>query len=156
SIAQVPPTQFALSPDGRRLAFVVMSPGQPSALWLRALDATEELPLPATEEASYPFWSADGRSLGYFASNALWRIDIGGGSPRRLCPVGFEPRGGAWSPEGVIVFAGSTRSGLSRVSADGGAPTSLLNLRDGESSYRWPSFLPDGRHFLFHVRRSTG
>jgi Tol biopolymer transport system component len=156
SIAQVSATQFALSPDGRRLAFVAAAPGGSPALWLRTLDSTEPILLGGTDDASYPFWSPDGGSLGFFAHNALKRLDIGGGSPRMLCEAGFEARGGAWNADGVIVFAGSTRSGLLRVPADGGVPSPLLNLREGESSYRWPSFLPDGRRFLFQMRRSSG
>ena len=156
AIAQVTSTQFALSPDGRRIAFVAASPGQPPSLWVRALDASESVPLSGTEEASYPFWSPDGRSLGFFAHNMLKRVDLGGEPPRTLCEAGFEARGGTWNADGVIVFAPNARSGLTRVSAAGGVPSVLLALREGESTYRWPAFLPDGRHFLFHVRRSNG
>ena len=155
-IGQVPSTQLAVSPDGRYLAFVAAAPGKPASLWVRALDATEPIPLAGTEEASYPFWSEDSRSIGFFAQNQLKRVDRTGGSPRRICDVGADPRGGTWNRQNVIVFARDTSSGLSQVSADGGTPTPLLELRAGEHSYRWPAFLPDGRRFLFHVRGSTG
>ncbi len=156
SIGQVPSTQLAVSPDGRFLAFVAASPGKRSTLWVRAIDATEPTPLAGTDDASYPFWSPDSRSIAFFSQNYLKRIDRTGGSAREICDVGADPRGGTWNQDNVIIFARDTASGLSRVSADGGTPAALLDLRAGHNSYRWPAFLPDGRRFLFHVRASAG
>jgi serine/threonine protein kinase/Tol biopolymer transport system component len=156
AIGQVPSTQLAVSPDGQFLAFVATSPGKRSALWLRPIGATEATLLEGTDDASYPFWAPDSRSIAFFAANQLRRVDRTGGSPREICDVGADPRGGAWNQQHVIVFARDTASGLSRVGAEGGTPVPLLDLRPGEHSYRWPSFLPDGRRFLFHVRANTG
>jgi len=155
-IAQVPSTQLAVSPDGRSVAFVAASPGKRSGLWVREFAATEPRLLAGTDDASYPFWSADGGSLGFFAQGKLRRVDSAGGSLLELCEAGPDPRGGTWNRDGLIVFARDMASGLSQVSAGGGAPEPLLDLRAGENSYRWPSFLPDGRRFLFHVRVING
>jgi Tol biopolymer transport system component len=154
-IAQVPHTQFALSPDGRELVFVATAAGGPARLWVRALDATEPRPLKGTEDASFPFWSPDGKFVAFFAGNQLKRIARDGTELRRICDVGVDPRGGAWSVQNQIVFTPDIASGLFRVNADGGSPESLLPLERGHTSYRWPSFLPDGRRFLFHVKGAT-
>ena len=118
-------------------------------LWLRALDAEKAQPLADTEGASFPFWSADSRSIGFFAKGKLQRIDLGGSTPMSLCdaPLG---RGGTWSKDGVIVFAPDFRSGLFRVSASGGIPVAVTQVDPSRhSTHRWPYFLPDGKHFLY-------
>jgi eukaryotic-like serine/threonine-protein kinase len=149
----VPAAQLAVSPDGRHVAFVANSPGSRGALWIKALDAREPQMLAGTDDASYPFWSPDSRFIGFFARSKLKKIDIAGGPPQILCNATPEARGGSWNSDGVIIFAPGTVSGLMRVPAStGGEPTRLLDLQKGETSHRWPSFLPDGRHFLFFVR----
>ena len=77
------PTSFALSPDGRQIVFVASGDGA-SRLWLRSLATTTAQPLAGTEGARYPFWSPDGRSVGFFAGRALKRLDLGGGAPQTL------------------------------------------------------------------------
>jgi Tol biopolymer transport system component len=154
--AQVPSTQMAVSPDGRHVAFVASSPTEPAGLWLRALNETTPRLLPGTEGAAYPFWSPDSRSIGFFTQNRMKRVDVAGGTSQVVCDVDLDARGGTWNADNVIVFARSTRSGLSRVSAATGVVTPLLDLRAGEHSYRWPAFLPDNEHFLFHVRGAEG
>jgi serine/threonine protein kinase/Tol biopolymer transport system component len=155
-IAQVPSTQLAMSPDGKQVAFVAAVPGRAARLWVREISSTEPHALTGTDDASYPFWSFDGKSIGFFARGKLKRIDVAGGEPLELCDVGANPRGGAWNQAGVIVFSRDANSGLSQVSAQGGTPATLRALGSGDHSYRWPSFLPDGRRFLFHVRASNG
>jgi Tol biopolymer transport system component len=150
--ASVPSTQLAVSPDGRRLAFVAAPPGGHPALWLRAFDTMQPQMLAGTEDASYPFWSPDSRFIGFFAQGKLKKVDITGGTPQGLCDMAGDPRGGAWSREGVIVFGPTTSSGLFQVTAAGGVPAPLTSLGEGESGHRWPSFLPDGRHFVFFIR----
>jgi Tol biopolymer transport system component len=156
AVAQVPSTQLAVSPDGRYVAFIAAPPGERAGLWIRAVELTTPRVLPGTEDASYPFWSPDSRSIGFFAHNKLKRVELAGGAPQPLCDVDLEARGGAWNADGAIIFARNLRSGLSQVSASGGAATPLLDLREGEHTYRWPSFLPDGEHFLFHIRGAQG
>jgi len=149
-----PPTRaaasFAISPDGRSLVFVATVDGA-SKLWLRRLDGTTPVALAGTEEALYPFWSPDSRSIAFFADGKLKRIDIGGGAPQTLAsaPTG---RGGTWSRDGIILFTADSQPGLStimRVAATGGAVTQVTHLSKGGASHRWPQFLPDGRRFLF-------
>jgi Tol biopolymer transport system component/predicted Ser/Thr protein kinase len=135
---------FALSPDGRTLAFTAFTKGQ-SGLWLRPLEAMDAKLLPGTAEAQTPFWSPDGTSVAYFAANKLWRINLAGGPPVAICDAA-EGRGGAWAADDTIVFA-PVQSGLRRVSASGGASTELtrLDLQRGEDSHYWPQLLPGGR-----------
>ena len=97
------PVSFALSADGRQLAFVATAEGAPR-LWVRPLDQVTAQPLAGTEGASYPFWAPDGRAIGFFADGKLKRIDLGSGGLQVLAdaPSG---RGGTWNRDGVIVFA---------------------------------------------------
>jgi Tol biopolymer transport system component len=145
----------ALSPDGRRLAFVASSEGKDS-LWIRDLDSLAAHPLPGTEQAGYPFWSPDSRRLAFFAGGQLKKIDVAGGPALPLCPAVGDGRGGSWSNNGVIVFAPGDGRGLFRVQAGGGRPTPVtaLDQRSGEMSHRFPWFLPDGRHFLYTALNS--
>ena len=141
-----------VSPDGGRLLLVAADAEGPTHLWVRRLDAAEPQKLDGTTGATYPFWSPDSRSVGFFADGKLKRVAVGGGPVVELCAAS-NPRGGTWNAEGVIVFASSSR-GLSRVSADGGqpAPVTRLNAAAGENSHRFPYFLPDGRHVLYFSR----
>jgi eukaryotic-like serine/threonine-protein kinase len=146
-----------LSPDGRRIAFMARGEDGRHRVWVRALEAVGAQPLAGTEGANDPFWSADSRSLGFFADGKLKRIDAAGGPPQVVCDASTG-RGGAWSREGVIVFAGQLGTGLLRVSASGGvpAPATRLDATSHETSHRWPFFLPGGRHFLYTVLRAGG
>lgn len=146
-------TSFALSPDGRQIVFVASGDGAPR-LWLRSMGATTGQPLPGTEGARYPFWSPDGHSVGFFASNSLKRIDLGGDAVRTLASAN-SPRGGAWGMDGTIVFAPGGSSPLWRVPSTGGVATVLMGLGKQQLSHRWPQMLPDGRHFMFYVQGST-
>jgi len=141
----------AISPDGRTIAFPAAVEGT-RLVWLRFRDSTDVRPMPGTEGASYPFWSPDGRSVGFFATGKLKRIDLSGGPAQVLCDAP-DPRGASWSRDGVIVFSGRVSDGLYRIPAGGGAPTAAttLDAATREISHRWPNFLPDGRHFLFYV-----
>jgi eukaryotic-like serine/threonine-protein kinase len=147
------PLEFALSPDGMRLAFVANDNGA-QRLWVRPLDATEAQPLARTDGAAYPFWSPDSRSIGFYSAGKLKRIDIAGGTPQILADApGF--RGGTWNRDGVILFAPSPGSSLSRVSATGGTPEVVTHLEQGQTSHRFPQFLPEGTHFLFYVQAAA-
>ncbi len=119
--------QLALSPDGRRLAFVAARKRAASQLWIRPLDGVEAQPLPRTEGASFPFWSPDGRFMAFFADGKLKKIDTTGGAPQVLSNAA-EGRGGAWNPDGIIVFTGQANSPMSRVSASGGVVTAATKL----------------------------
>jgi Tol biopolymer transport system component len=140
---------LALSPDGRLLAFVAATEG-PSQIWVRPLDAVEARPLPGTENASYPFWSPDAASIAFFAEGKLKKIAVGGGPPVALCdsPSG---RGGSWNTDGVIIFSAGPVSPILQVPSSGGTPKAVTTLPPGDASggARFPSFLPDGDHFLY-------
>ncbi|MEQ1761253.1 MAG: protein kinase, partial [Vicinamibacterales bacterium] len=145
------PTDFALSPDGRRIVFAASADDGTSRLWLRSLATTTAQPLAGTEGATCPFWSPDGGSIGFFAGQALKRIDLGGGAPQTLAPVAAAGTGGSWGTDGVIVFAPSVQSPLMRVPASGGVASSVTTLGPQQQGHTAPSFLPDGRRFLFFV-----
>ena len=146
-----PPTSegfsFALSPDGRQLAFVANGENG-SQLWLRPFDQGKAQPLAGTLGASFPFWAPDGDAVGFFADAKLKRIDLTSGALKVLADAPF-PRGGAWNPDDVVVFAPTTNDALLRVPATGGTPAAVTRLAAGQNSHRWPQFLPDGRRFLF-------
>jgi serine/threonine protein kinase len=142
------PFSFALSPDGRQLAFVATTDGS-ARLWVRPFDQITARPLVGTEGASYPFWSPDGGAIGFFSEGKLRRLDIAGGSPQALADAPGA-RGGSWSPDGIILF-GPQQSGLMRIPATGGTPIAATHLAADQGSHRWPQFLPDGRRFLFVV-----
>jgi serine/threonine protein kinase/Tol biopolymer transport system component len=137
---------FALSPDGRQIVFVASGDGV-SRLWLRSLAATTAQPLAGTEGATYPFWSPDSHSVGFFADAKLKRLDLGGGAPQTVAAA-TAGGGGTWNADGVILFAPAALSRLFRVPASGGQAVAATKL-DQERSHQSPFFLPDGRHFLF-------
>ncbi len=143
----------AVSPDGSRIAFVARRDDGTTMLYVRPLDSIKALPLTGTEGASCPFWSPDGRMLGYFSSGKLRKIDASGGPPLTLADAA-SGRGAAWSPDGVIVFAPDQTGPLLRVSAAGGpsVPATQLDEALGETTHRWPQFLPDGQRFLYFSR----
>jgi Tol biopolymer transport system component len=141
---------IAVSPDGTQLETIVSTP-QGTVISLRRLDDVTARTLPDTAGAQFPFWSPDSRSLAFFASGKLYKIDAAGGPAQPLCdaPAG---RGGTWNRDGVIVFAPSDGP-LFSVSAAGAAPVPVtaLDRTRGETAHRHPKFLPDGHHFVFFV-----
>ena len=148
--------QIAVSPDGRQVAFVAQGDRGRPTLWVRALGAADAQPLRGTDDALYPFWSPDGRSVGFFAQGKLKTIDLSGGPARTLADASMDSRGGTWAADGTIVFSNGENSVLFRISAtaDRATPTPVtrLDTSRGETSHRFPSFLPDGRHFLYATR----
>jgi Tol biopolymer transport system component len=139
---------FALSPDGRYVAIAGTSEGG-QQLWVRALDSWQAQPLSGTDHAAFPFWSADSRFIAFFALDKLKKIAVTGGPAQTLCDAP-NSRGGAWSRDGVIVFAPLNGTLLQRVSAAGGVPVEIRKAEQG--NFRFPAFLPDGRRFLYTDR----
>jgi serine/threonine protein kinase len=139
----------ALSPDGTHLAFIAQKDGR-NSLWLRSFDRLDATPVRGTDDAYFPFWSPDGTAVAFFMQGKLWRTDLNGGSPAPICDAP-EARGGSWGSGNVIVFAPSFGGPLVQVPAAGGKPEAVTGVSVVSStiSDRWPSFLPDGKHFLF-------
>jgi Tol biopolymer transport system component len=149
--------RLALSPDGRRLAFIGENTNGVTILWVRSLDGVTAQPLAGTEGALSPFWSADSRFIGFVAGGKLKKIDPAGGPAVTLSDAG-NPVPGTWNRDDVIVFArGVAGGGLSRVAGTGGTPaaTTALDVATGETVHGFPSFLPDGRHFLYVATNQT-
>jgi eukaryotic-like serine/threonine-protein kinase len=142
-------TQLAVSPDGRQVAFIANGPAG-YQLWVRPLGGSSAIALAGTEEASFPFWSPDSRQIGFFANNKLKKMLATGGPAIVLCDAVLG-RGATWGPTDVIVFSTlpTRANALQRVAAAGGVPTPASRLDAEATSHRYPSFLPDGRHFLF-------
>ena len=150
------PTNYAvpaISPDGKRVAFVASSGGGGALgqLFVRDLDSLTARPLAGTTGATYPFWSPDGKFIGFFADRKLKRIDVQGAPPITLADAAF-PLGGSWSNHDVILYR-TESTGLRRVPAKGGesaavthADSSAGTSQDGDGL---PWFLPDGQHFLY-------
>src|SRR5205807_1706181 len=122
-------------------------------LWVRPVDELAARRVEGTKGASLPFWSPDSRSIAFFANGKLSRVEVAGGRPKVLCNAA-DGRGGSWSREDVIVFAPALTSPLMQMPSHGGEPKPLtaLDRARQEISHRWPSFLPDGWHFLYLVR----
>jgi len=147
--ATTQPWSIAISPDGLTIAFVAESEGRP-VLWVRPLNEVTARPLRGTSEATDPFWSPDNQSIGFFADGKLKRIDLKGGTPQTLADA-IQPHGGAWSRNGIIVFAPHQLSPLLQVSADGGAPSAVTQLASGHGGHMYPRVLPDDDHLLYYV-----
>jgi serine/threonine protein kinase len=140
---------LVLSPDGAAIAFAATGLDGKTALWIRSMNSLDARSLPGTDGAIFPFWSPDGRSLGFFADGQLKTIDLNGDSVQAVCAAQIG-RGGGWGPDGVIIFSPGVSTPLMRVSAGGGTPTPLTKIDPAQyTSHRWPVFLPDGKHFLY-------
>jgi len=142
---------LSISPDGTRITFVAVDDAGKSMIWVRPLGSAAAQPLRGTEGGSFPFWSPDSRELGYFVDGKLMKADLAGGAPTTLADAP-DSRGGTWNRTGDILFVPDIQAPVYRVSAAGGGtatPVTALDETRGETTHRYPSFLPDGRHFLF-------
>jgi serine/threonine protein kinase len=151
----------AMSPDGRRVAFVATSGGR-TQIYLRHIDQFDAVPVRGTEAGVDPFFSPDGQWLGFMsgafpvagvisvAEGKLRKVPIGGGPPTTLAEA--ANRGAAWGPDDTIVYAATATGGLFRVSAAGGTPEPLTKLEPAERSHRWPFLLPGGKAVLFSIQ----
>jgi serine/threonine-protein kinase len=146
---------LALAPDGSKIAWSACDAGG-CRLYVRALDRLAGEPLAGTDGAAAPFFSPDGRSLGFFAGGKLKRIALGGGAPVPLADVS-QPLGAVWRNDGTIIFAGSAAAGLMRVSDAGGTPSAFTTPRhrDGEVYHAWPALTPGGQ-LLFTAASTPG
>jgi serine/threonine-protein kinase len=142
---------LAMAPDGSRLVYVA-SRGGSRQLYLRSLDHFEAAALPGTQGAESPFFSPDGRWVGFFADGKLKKVSIEGGPSLTLCDA-LDNRAGSWAPDGTIVFSPSSSLGLFRIPSTGGTsePLTRADHEKGELSHRWPQVLPGGKDVLFTI-----
>ncbi len=142
---------IAISPDGTRIVYGTKS-GESRMLFQRLTDQLEPKPIPGTEQASEPFFSPDGKWLGFFAHQKLMKISLAGGQPIVLTTSSY-PRGAAWLPDDTIVFCPFFYGGIERVPAVGGTPVvvSKVDRKAGERSHRWPHALPGGKVILYSI-----
>jgi len=143
---------LAMSPDSRTLAFVTTDAKGERQIWIRPLDSERAQPIEGTNGASDPFWAPSGSELAFFANDQLKRIGVGGGPATVISEAGVGA-GGSWSPSGTIVFQPHQQGALMQVPASGGRPepATSLNSDAAETHHLYPSFLPDGRHYIFYV-----
>jgi Tol biopolymer transport system component len=152
------PGPAVLSPDGSMVVFSARGEDGIVSLYLRRLDSGESVQLAGTaEDAAYPFWSPDSKSIAYYALNGgkLRKISVGGGPPVTICPAS-NGKGGSWNRDDVIIFAPAAGTAIHRVPSIGGEPEAITQLANDEDSHRHPRFLPNGRDFLFTARLSEG
>jgi Tol biopolymer transport system component/predicted Ser/Thr protein kinase len=143
------PFNFAVSPDGSRLAFVGIGADGRDTLWVRALDSRMAQQINGSERAAFPFWAPDSRRIGFFVPGKLNIADTSTGAVQTLCDA-FAGHGGTWNRQGLIVFAPALAGTLMRVSENGGRPEPATTVDpDSPQAHRWPWFLPDGRRFLY-------
>jgi serine/threonine-protein kinase len=143
---------FAIDAGGSHIVFEAHE-GSTQQLYVRDLANPTVRALAGTEGARQPFFSEDGAWIAFFANRKLSKVPVGGGPVLLVADTGSNPRGGVWTPDGTIVFAGPETAGLSRVSGSGGKPTPLTTLDKtrGEHSHRWPDVLPGGKWVLFTI-----
>ena len=138
-----------ISPDGRTIAFVATAEGK-RFIYLRPIDSLNAQRLAGSEEAAFPFWSPDSRYLGFFTNNKLKKVEATGGVPQTICDARSSGGGGTWNRDGIILF-GLDSNSIQRVSSAGGTASPVMKLDESrrEVGQYWPSFLPDGRHFVY-------
>ncbi len=141
----------ALSPDGHAPVISARDATGKNMLWVRRLDASSAQPLPETEGAVSPFWSADNRMLGFFADRKLKVIEASGGPPVVVSDAPASG-GGTWNREGTILFAADGGKGIDQVASSGGAALPVIRRDTPRYSFYFaPKFLPDGKHFLYEA-----
>jgi Tol biopolymer transport system component/tRNA A-37 threonylcarbamoyl transferase component Bud32 len=152
-----PGSPFAISPDGSQIVFVAAVAGKPQQLYLRPFDQQAGTPVPGTENATQPFFSPDGQSVGFFAQGKMRKVSLHGG-PSVLLGEAPVPHGASWAADDTIIYAPNFGSGLLRISAAGGNPQILTksNQKDQEISHRWPQVLPGGKDVLFTIQVGSG
>ena len=142
---------FAISPDGKRLVYSVAK-GVTSELRLRSLDSEESTTIPGTEGGVSPFFSPDGKWIGFVAGPKLKKVALAGGTPVTLCDAPYF-RGAFWGEDGSIYFVPNVYVPISRISAEGGAvvPVTRIRAKEGEQQHRWPEVLPGGKLILYAI-----
>jgi eukaryotic-like serine/threonine-protein kinase len=137
----------AVSADGKTLAFTAVDDKGGTNLWIRALDAPQAIMLQGTEDATYPFWSPDGKYLGFVADHKLKKIAVSGGEAQTV--VDQAALSHAWGADDTILFYRENGQAIYRVRASGGEVSAVMQRGSDEYNIGGPAFLPDGKHFLY-------
>jgi eukaryotic-like serine/threonine-protein kinase len=146
----------AITSDGTAIAFCARTAKEKDSIWVQSLNELTAKKLEGTEGAIFPFWSGDGKFVGFFADGHLKKVPASGG-PVTILAEAPNARGGAWNQDNVIIYEPDYRDSLWRISAAGGTPVRLTQLESGKhTTHRWPSFLPDGKHFMFFATNHSG
>jgi serine/threonine-protein kinase len=143
-------SDIVLSPDGTRIAYLSRN-----HLFTRTLDQLSATELTITPGATSPFFSPDGRWIGFVAGGKLRKVSVEGGTEIALCDATSSYTGADWGEEGIIIASLRVSGGLSRVPSNGGAPTPVTELEGEERTHRWPQILPGGKAILFTAENST-
>jgi len=153
--------QFSVSPDGRHLVFAGTGDDRILRIWIKSLNTPEVRPLLGTEAEVVPvippmFWSPDSQDIAFYADGKIKKVSRSGGVPEVLCEISSTAIGGSWNRQGVILV-GNAGGGLMRCSAAGGtAAVPVTRTDSADIDHMMPSFLPDGRHFMYlHVSRKN-
>jgi Tol biopolymer transport system component len=157
-VPDVEVTYVSLSPDGSQLAFIARQAAGPTRIWLRRMSSLDAEPIAGTEGAISAFWSPDSRSLAFFAGGRLKRLDRPGATAVEIADVPAAGLSGSWG-DGQILFAAINRTEIFRVSLTGNSPPVAIVEPDpsrDETRLYWPSFLPDGRSFVYLASRRDG
>jgi eukaryotic-like serine/threonine-protein kinase len=146
----------AVSPDGKMIVYTATISEGRNVLWLRSLDEPYARQLRGTENAAYPFWSPDSRNIGFFSDGKMKYVAAAGGPTITITDAAGGGRGGTWGIDGTILFTPDFNTPIHMVHASGGEskPITAIDTVRGETTHRWPWFLPDGKHFLYFVRVS--
>jgi eukaryotic-like serine/threonine-protein kinase len=145
-----------INAQGTAIAFSARTQKERDSVWVQFLNETTTKKLDGTDGAAFPFWSADGKWIGFFADGQMKKVPATGGPVTVLAPTA-NPRGGAWNQDNVIIYEPEYRDTLWKISASGGTPVRLTKFDTGKhTTHRWPEFLPDGKHFLFFATNHSG
>jgi eukaryotic-like serine/threonine-protein kinase len=141
---QLSDREIAISSDGRLVAYRAGT-----TLVIHDLSQLEPRPVTGTAAGRMPFFSPDGRWLGFFTPNELRKVPVAGGVATTLAPIGSPPRGGVWTNDDTIIFSLSDGAGLRRLPAGGGPVTVIAKPVESETNFTYPALLPNGRGVLF-------
>ncbi len=147
---------MAVSPDGKMIVYTATNSEGRNVLWVRSLEEPHARQLRGTENAAYPFWSPDSRNIGFFSDEKIKYVAAAGGPTVIITDAVGGGRGGTWGIDGTILFTPAFNTPIHMVHAAGGEskPITTIDTVRGETTHRWPWFLPDGKHFLSFVRVS--
>jgi eukaryotic-like serine/threonine-protein kinase len=152
---EAPSPLMAVAPDGSGFVYVGVGPMGRRLYW-RGFDRFTSRPLVATEDAERPFFSADGKWIGYRAKGKVWKVSLAGGPPQLILNLAVD--GAALLADGTIVYGAVDDRGLFKAGPGGGPPVQLTRVDSatGELSHSLPRLTPDGRHVLFTITTRTG